>query len=178
VRIYETAFIVNPQSDDATIDRQVVAVTDLIKNNGGEIVREERIGTRRLAYEIAGLTQGYFASILFNGEPGVLPLLERHYKLEEPYVRYITIRFEGDPNQTGSIIFDRPPMRGEQDERPGPHGFGPQGPAPHGPGPRGLAPDMSDERVRGPRPHEEPDDERPRKPAVDDVRKNETDDEL
>jgi small subunit ribosomal protein S6 len=172
VRIYETAFIVNPQSDDATIDRQVTAVTDLIKNNGGEIVREERIGTRRLAYEIAGLTQGYYASILFNSEPGVLPLLDRHYKLEEPYVRYLTIRFEGDPNQTGSFAFDRPPMRGEGDDRPGPTGLGPAlSPAPHAAIP---APDLS-RPVSKPTPHEEPEDD---KPEADVSKEDETDDEL
>jgi len=122
VRIYETAFIVNPQSDDATIDRQVAAVTDIIKNNGGEIVREDRLGTRRMAYEIEGLTQGFYASILFRAGTDVLPLLERHYKLEEPYVRYMTIRFEGDPDNVGPIgdeKFGRPDRRhrGRDDRR-------------------------------------------------------------
>ena len=96
MRIYETTFIVNPQADDAAIDRQVTAVLDLVKKNGGEIVHEDRMGTRRLAYPIEGLTQGYYASIIFNASIDVLPLLERHYKLEEPYVRYLTIRYEGD----------------------------------------------------------------------------------
>jgi small subunit ribosomal protein S6 len=173
VRIYETAFIVNPQSDDATIDRQVVAVTDLIKNNGGEIVREERIGTRRLAYEIAGLTQGYYASVLFRAEAGVLPLLDRHYKLEEPYVRYLTIRFEGDPEQTGAFAFDRPPMRGEHEDRPGPTGLGPA--LGLGPAVAPAAPDMS-QRISKPTAHEEPDDEKPDAAAIED--EDETDDEL
>jgi ribosomal protein S6 len=77
------------------IDRQVTAVTDLIKNDGGQILHEKRIGTRRLAYPIAGLNQGFYASIIFESEAVVLPKLERHYKLEEPYVRHLTIRYEG-----------------------------------------------------------------------------------
>lgn len=104
MRRYETTFIVNPQVDDATIDRQVNAVVDLIKNNGGQIMRETRWGTRRMAYAIAGLTQGFYASIVFDAENEVLPLLERHYQLEEPYIRYLTIRFEGSleqPETTG-----------------------------------------------------------------------------
>jgi len=95
LRRYETTFVVNPQADDATIDRQVTAVTDLIKNDGGQILHEKRIGTRRLAYPIAGLNQGFYASIIFESEAAVLPKLERHYKLEEPYVRHLTIRYEG-----------------------------------------------------------------------------------
>ena len=96
MRLYETTFIVNPQVDDAAIDRQVSAVAELIRNNQGEIVREDRLGTRRLAYGIAGLTQGFYASFIFKAPAGVLPLLERHYKLEEPYVRHLTIKYERD----------------------------------------------------------------------------------
>ena len=96
MRLYETTFIVNPQSDDAAIDRQVSAVSELIKSNEGEIVREERMGTRRLAYAIAGLTQGFYASVIFKAPTSVLPILERHYKLEEPYIRYLTIKYERD----------------------------------------------------------------------------------
>jgi small subunit ribosomal protein S6 len=99
VRIYETTFIVNPQNDDATIDRQVVGVSTLITNNGGKIVRENRMGTRRLAYPIAGLTQGYYASFLFEAPQSVLPILDRYYKLEDPFVRYLTVVFEGDPTK-------------------------------------------------------------------------------
>ncbi len=129
MRTYETTFIVNPQSDDATIDRQVSAVTDIITGNGGEIVREERMGTRRLAYPIAGLTQGFYATVYFKSTPAVLPLLDRHYKLEEPYVRYLTIVFEAEFEQLdkareeqragrfGSQRSDRGPRR--RDDGPG-----------------------------------------------------------
>ena len=94
MRIYETTFIVNPQSDDAFIDQQATAVTGLITGNGGKILRENRIGTRRLAYMIDGLTQGYYTNIIFEAPSSVLPLMDRHFKLEEPYVRYLTIRYE------------------------------------------------------------------------------------
>lgn len=97
MRYYETTFIVNPQADDATIDRQVQAVTDLIVSNGGKIIFDDRIGTRRLAYPVAGLTQGYFASLIFESTGLIVPILDRYYRIEEPYLRYLTILFEGDP---------------------------------------------------------------------------------
>jgi len=97
VRYYETTFIVNPQADDATIHRQVQAVSDLIVSNGGKIIFDDRIGTRRLAYPVAGLTQGYFASLIFESTGAIVPILDRYYRIEEPYLRYLTILFEGDP---------------------------------------------------------------------------------
>ena len=95
MRRYETTFVVNPQADDAAIDLQVVAVADLVKTDGGKILHERRTGTRRLAYPINGLVQGFFTSLIFDAEATVLPKLERHFKLEEPYMRYLTIRYDG-----------------------------------------------------------------------------------
>lgn len=97
MRIYETTFIVNPQTDDATIDRQVQTVVDLITKGGGKILREDRMGTRRMAYPIAGLIQGHYASYIYEAPTTVLPELDRLFKLEEAYIRNLTIIFEGDP---------------------------------------------------------------------------------
>lgn len=97
MNIYETTFIVNPHSDDASIERQVNAVTDIIKQSGGKIIRENLMGTRRLAYPIQDLTQGYYANFIFEAPSSVLPTMERHFKLEDPYIRYLLIRFDGDP---------------------------------------------------------------------------------
>ncbi|TET94056.1 MAG: 30S ribosomal protein S6 [Candidatus Zixiibacteriota bacterium] len=94
--IYDTTFIVNPQTDDATIDREVQSVSDLITNNGGKIIHEDRIGTRRLAYPINKLTQGYYTTVIFKGPSQILPVLDRHFKLGEVFVRHLTILYEGD----------------------------------------------------------------------------------
>ena len=96
MRTYETTFIINPQSDDSAIDQHVNAVTDLITGNGGNILRLNRIGTRRLAYDIQKLSQGYYTDIIFDGPVSLLGVLDRFYKLEEPYIRFLTVRFEGD----------------------------------------------------------------------------------
>jgi small subunit ribosomal protein S6 len=120
VSIYETTFIVNPQSDDASLDQHVQAVAGVITGNGGQILRENRMGTRRLAYEIQGLTQGYYASFIFEAPASVLPLLDRHFKLEEPYIRYLTIRFEGTVPPEEERVAEREPEpeRAERPERP------------------------------------------------------------
>ena len=96
MRIYETTFIVNPQSDDSTIESKVKAVTDLIVNNGGKVINENRIGTRRLAYAIKRLTQGYYTSLIFEAESVILSKLDRMYKLDEAFLRYLTVIYEGD----------------------------------------------------------------------------------
>jgi small subunit ribosomal protein S6 len=114
VRIYDTTFIVNPQTDDASIGKQVRAVSDLITNNGGRILDENRMGTRRLAYPIDGLTQGYYTAIKFAGPIGILPALDRHFHLGEAYMRHLTILYEGDVK----AFTERKEAAAETGERP------------------------------------------------------------
>ncbi len=115
MRIYETTFIVNPQTDDSSIDGSVKSVTDIITHNGGKILHEDRMGTRRLAYEIQGLNQGYYTSIVFEGEITILPLLKQHFKLGESYMRDLTVQFEGSLDDR-----QRRPDRDESDRDYGP----------------------------------------------------------
>lgn len=103
MNLYETTFIVNPQSDDASLDRQVKSITDLITANGGKILKEDRMGTRRLAYEIQGLTQGYYTNLVFEAPAEIPSLLNRHFRLEEPYIRHLTVLFEGSLDKTEDV---------------------------------------------------------------------------
>jgi len=99
VRLYETTFILNPQTDDTTIDRQIKAIIGIITGNGGKVVIEDRIGSRRLSFQINKLSQGYYTSLVFQAPTSVLPLIERHYKLDDSYMRHLTILFTGDPEK-------------------------------------------------------------------------------
>jgi len=119
MRLYETTFILGPQADEATFDRQVKAISDLIERNQGKIVKEHRVGIRRLAYPIQKYTQGYYTRIIFEGNNSLLTELERFYKLEEPYIRFLTVIFEGDPEVDYERQFGH--FRGGRGDR-GPHG--------------------------------------------------------
>jgi len=95
MRLYESTFILSPQADDAAFDRQIKAVSDVISRYQGKVVHEDRWGIRRLAYPIKKFNQGFYTRIVFEGNKKVLSELERFYKLEEPYIRYLTVLFEG-----------------------------------------------------------------------------------
>lgn len=99
MRTYESTFILSPQADDAAFDQQIKAITDLIGNNDGKIIQEDRWGVRRMAFPIQKFTQGYYTRLVFEGTNKVLSELERFYKLEEPYIRYLTVVCEGDPHE-------------------------------------------------------------------------------
>jgi len=95
MRVYETTFILSPQADDAAFDRQIKAVSELITRYKGKVLEEDRWGIRRLAYAIRKFTQGYYTRIIFEGNNTLLHELDRFYRLEEPYIRDLTVSFEG-----------------------------------------------------------------------------------
>ena len=96
MRIYETTFVVNPQTDDAALDREVQSVSELITKNGGKVLHQNRLGTRRLAYQLQGLTQGFYSGLIFEANPNILSLLDKHFKLGEAYLRHLTVLCERD----------------------------------------------------------------------------------
>jgi small subunit ribosomal protein S6 len=95
MRVYETTFILSPQADDATLDRQIRSVADLITRYQGKVLHEDRWGIRRLAYPIKKFTQGFYTRIVFEGGESVLSELDRFFKIEDPFIRHLTVLFEG-----------------------------------------------------------------------------------
>ncbi len=132
MRVYETTFIINPQSDDATIEKHVSDVKEMILKTDGKIISENHMGTRRLAYEIDKLTQGYYATFLYEAPTDILPLLDHHFKVNEAFIRDLTVRIECDPQEYlkqqdpfGKHGSDRPDdsrrgHRGDRGDRPAP----------------------------------------------------------
>ncbi|MEA3296254.1 MAG: 30S ribosomal protein S6 [candidate division Zixibacteria bacterium] len=122
MRLYETTFIINPQTDDSSIDHCVQGVADIITNGGGKVVHENRMGTHRMAYQIQKLSQGYYTCIVFEAPKEVLSTLERHYHLDEAFIRNLTVLFEGDVNalynpkeEPAVDTTHRPPRRERRD---------------------------------------------------------------
>ncbi|MFH2035405.1 MAG: 30S ribosomal protein S6 [Candidatus Zixiibacteriota bacterium] len=116
MKVYETTFILSPQADDATFDRQIKSVIDLINRHKGKMLHEDRWGIRRMAYPIMKFNQGYYTRLVFEANNDVLTELERFFRLEEPYIRHLTVLFEDDLNAPReSRFFDK---NEKQDERP------------------------------------------------------------
>ena len=105
MKLYETTFIVDSilKADDISElrDRVVSFVTD----HGGEIVKIEEWGKRRLAYEINKKQYGYYIHLRFNAPPAVIGLLENEFKLNESIMRHLTV--EVDPRALKQEQLDR-----------------------------------------------------------------------
>jgi small subunit ribosomal protein S6 len=78
------------------VDQETVqAVTEKFQGiigNGGEIVKHDVMGKRRLAYEINKHREGTYVLVHFTSSPAVVTELERVLKITDEIIRHIVVR--------------------------------------------------------------------------------------
>ena len=94
MRLYETTVIIDPQYKSIEIEDVIKKISNFITNHGGEIVKVDEWGKRRLAYEIDKRQYGYYVHIRFTGPGQLIELLEREYRLSEAILRFLTIKVD------------------------------------------------------------------------------------
>ena len=67
MRSYEALFIAQPDLEPEQSAAVVVKFSDLITNNGGELIKADQWGKRRLAYEVKDFREGIFMLFQFKG---------------------------------------------------------------------------------------------------------------
>jgi small subunit ribosomal protein S6 len=92
---YEVTYILRPALEETEVEERSTAIAEGVKTRGGEIVGElDRLGKRRLAYEIDDVREGYYVVMKFKSEPEGAKELERLMRLNESVLRALVIRQE------------------------------------------------------------------------------------
>ena len=89
---YETVFAVPAAFSEEERAGSLKAVEELITGSGGEISSVDEMGERRMAYPVKKHEMACYYSILFNCPPSALDGLKRHFRLDDRYIRDITVR--------------------------------------------------------------------------------------
>ena len=88
---YEVTYIVRPNLEEADVDARVDAIAEQLKTNGGEPGEIEKMGKRRLAYEIDDVREGYYVVMKFKSDAAQAKELERQLRLNEDVMRQLLI---------------------------------------------------------------------------------------
>ena len=96
VQKYETVFIATPVLSEAQMKEAVAKYTQLIRDNGCEVVYEEDWGLRQLAYPIQHKTSGFYYLIEFKADPQFVATLETQYHRDERIIRFLTVALDKD----------------------------------------------------------------------------------
>ena len=93
-RSYEIVFIINPDADDAEVMRLTEAAQKIITDQGGNIVKTEMMGKRRLAYEINHKRDGVYVLLEVEGSGREIAEFERRMRVNDRVLRYMTVRVD------------------------------------------------------------------------------------
>jgi small subunit ribosomal protein S6 len=92
MRNYEIMFIVNPNASEEEIDKINGQVEGIITSGGGKIEKIEKMGKRRLAYEIDKHREGHYALFVIAANGDIVKECERRLRVMDAVIKYITVR--------------------------------------------------------------------------------------
>lgn len=91
---YEITYILKPSLDEAEVEARSAAFSAVVTNNGGTIGSIEKLGKKRLAYEIADLREGSYVVMIFQSDAAAAKELERQMKLQEDVLRSLLVQLD------------------------------------------------------------------------------------
>lgn len=94
MRQYEVAFIIHPEVDEDGVAGLIEKVQGWIKASGGTVERLDRLGKKRLAYEIRKQRDGHYVLIYATMSAGGPNEVERNLRLTEQVLRFMLTRVD------------------------------------------------------------------------------------
>jgi small subunit ribosomal protein S6 len=91
MRRYESIYVLQPDLSDGDLETVRQKFIDIITNNNGHLILENKWGTRTLAYEVKKQTKGYYVLLDYAADKSAVAELERNFKLHESVIRFLTI---------------------------------------------------------------------------------------
>ncbi|MEW6681852.1 MAG: 30S ribosomal protein S6 [Nitrospirota bacterium] len=90
--VYETIFIVKTSVSEEELAALVAKVRGVIEKHGGEVLKVENWGKKKLAYEVRKEKKGTYVFYRFRGPGAVVSELERQYRVEDAIIKFITVK--------------------------------------------------------------------------------------
>ena len=91
---YELMYVVRPTVDEQSLAAVNEKVDKFITGGGGEILKREDWGKRRLAYPITKFTEGFYSVLQFKLSSQAVHELDRTLKLTEEILRFLVTRVD------------------------------------------------------------------------------------
>lgn len=99
---YETVFIARQDLTVAQVDDLTTFFSDILKKDGGKVLKTENWGLRPLAYRIKKNRKGHYVLIESDTPPPAMLEMERNMRIHEDLLRYMTIKL--DAASTGPSV--------------------------------------------------------------------------
>jgi small subunit ribosomal protein S6 len=102
-RVYEVMFIVRPDVEDEEVDKLIEGFTATVKNGGGQVKSAEKMGRRKLAYQVRKFNDGNYVLMTIEAGGPVVLELERRLRVTEPVIKFITVRMDEEEKRLAKV---------------------------------------------------------------------------
>ncbi|OGW41119.1 MAG: 30S ribosomal protein S6 [Nitrospirae bacterium RBG_13_39_12] len=92
MNIYENIIIFNAALTDEEADAAVIKIKEIIAEQGGEVLKIDVWGRRKLAYEIKKQKKGLYVFLIYKTAPVAIKKIEEFYKVSDAVLKYLIIR--------------------------------------------------------------------------------------
>ncbi|MEN8207883.1 MAG: 30S ribosomal protein S6 [Candidatus Fermentibacteria bacterium] len=96
MRDYETVIIWSASIPEGDIEKGHDRVVEIIKENEGTYNGSDKWSRRILAYPIKKQTEGIYHFLKWNGSIDVTAAIDKHLKINENCLRFLTLRSDGE----------------------------------------------------------------------------------
>jgi len=97
---YETVYVLKSGTSESDVAAVHQKVDNVISKFQGKLKHRDDWGIKELAYTIGKETSGRFCSVNYSGDSGVVEEIERHFKILENVIRFLTVSVEEDYDYT------------------------------------------------------------------------------
>ncbi|MDR1167268.1 MAG: 30S ribosomal protein S6 [Heliobacteriaceae bacterium] len=87
MKVYELLTVFKPNLDPEEVDKHVDKLNDLIVEFGGKLNSADKIGRKKLAYEINKFRDGFFVNLTLSIPAGKIAEFRRQLKLNDNILR-------------------------------------------------------------------------------------------
>jgi small subunit ribosomal protein S6 len=96
MRRYECVVILDSDMKDDDIQGFTQQYAQLIKDHGGETIKIEDWGTKRLAYLVKKKEKGRYVMFDYVGTPALISEIERRMKISDDVLKFLSVKLDGD----------------------------------------------------------------------------------
>jgi len=89
---YEKVVLLLPSLSEEEVQDAVKKISSIIKDNGGEVLKVENWGKKKLAYKLNKQSMGYYVLFIFKAPSSSIKLMEEFYKVYDPVFKYMIIK--------------------------------------------------------------------------------------
>lgn len=94
MNIYESVVIFNVNLSDEALQVAIQKVKDQLATVGGELLKTDSWGRRKLAYEIDKNSHGHYILFTFRGPSSAASAMEAFYRLYEVVIKQMVVKLE------------------------------------------------------------------------------------